>query len=43
MTCTATEEAQVREVYFKGETAANGDPEWVTFVQASDVPVTHVS
>jgi hypothetical protein len=42
-TCTATEEAQVREVYFKGETAANGDPEWATFVQASDVPATHVA
>ena len=39
-TCTAQEERQVRRVYFKRQTGANGDPKWATYVKARDVLAT---
>jgi hypothetical protein len=37
-TCTAAEEQKVQQVYFKTQTAANGDPKWATFVKEKLVP-----
>jgi hypothetical protein len=40
LTCTAAEEAQVRECFFKSGMAQNGDPKWVTYIKAAAVPAT---
>jgi hypothetical protein len=39
--CTASDETEVKQTYFKSQQASNGDPEWVSFVKAEAVAAGH--